>query len=69
MSSSVIAWTKGDRKARRQLEKSLIIDENDHVARLALVRLLANKADPVAAEVRNPPLVCLDKYSRPSTTE
>jgi len=45
--SSAVAWTKGDRKARRQLEKSLKIDEDDHVARLALVRLLANKADPV----------------------
>ncbi len=53
MTSSAVAWTKGDRKARRQLEKSLKIDESDHVARLALVRLLANKADPVAAEVRN----------------
>lgn len=47
------AWTKGDRKARRQLEKSLKSDESDDVTRFALVRLLANKADPVAAEVRH----------------
>ena len=46
------AWTKGDRKARRQLEKALKSDETDNVTRFALVRLLANKADPVAAEVR-----------------
>eukprot|EP00903_Cladosiphon_okamuranus_P009395 g8959.t1 len=44
------AWTKGDRKARRQLEKTLKSDETDNVARFALVRLLATKADPVAAE-------------------
>ncbi|CAM9333213.1 unnamed protein product [Hapterophycus canaliculatus] len=45
-----MAWTKGDRKARRQLEKALSFDREDHVTRFALVRLLANKADPVAAE-------------------
>lgn len=48
---STTAWTKGDRKARRQLEKSLKSDGTDDVTRFALVRLLANKADPVAAEV------------------
>lgn len=46
------AWTKGDRKARRQLEKALKSDETDNVTRFALVRLLANKAEPVAAEVK-----------------
>lgn len=45
-------WTKGDRKARRQLEKALKFDETDNVTRFALVRLLASKADPAAAEVR-----------------
>ena len=55
--SSAVAWTKGDRKGRRQLQKSLKIDERGHVARLALVRLLANKADPVAAEVRTSAVV------------
>ena len=48
---STTAWTKGDRNARRQLEKALKSDETDNVTRFALVRLLANKADPVAAEV------------------
>lgn len=47
------AWTKGDRKARRQLEKALQSDETDNVTRFALVRLLANKADPVTAEVNH----------------
>lgn len=51
------AWTKGDRKARRQLEKSLKSDENDDVTRFALVRLLAYNADPVAAEVSRLKLV------------
>lgn len=46
------AWTKGDRKARRQLEKALKSDDTDNVTRFALVRLLANKAEPVAAEVK-----------------
>ncbi|CAM9254861.1 unnamed protein product [Ectocarpus fasciculatus] len=44
------AWTKGDRRAKKQLEKSLGSDQDDHVTRFALVRLLASKADPVAAE-------------------
>ncbi|CAM9751882.1 unnamed protein product [Ectocarpus sp. 8 AP-2014] len=44
------AWTKGYRRAKKQLEKSLSSDQDDHVTRFALVRLLASKADPTAAE-------------------
>lgn len=45
------AWTKGDRRAKQQLEKSLSSDQDDHVTRFALVRLLASKAEAAAAEV------------------
>lgn len=46
------SWTKGDRKARRELERALACDNDDHVTRFALLRLLANKGEWVAAEVR-----------------
>ncbi|CAB1120729.1 unnamed protein product [Ectocarpus sp. CCAP 1310/34] len=45
-----LAWTKGDWRAKKQLEKSLSSDQDDHVTRFALVRLLASKAEPAAAE-------------------
>lgn len=46
------SWTKGDRKARRELERALESDKDDHLTRFALSRLLANKGEWVAAEVR-----------------
>lgn len=44
-------WTKGDRKARKELEKALEYDKDDHVTRFALVRLLSNKGEWEVAEV------------------
>lgn len=44
-------WKTGDQKARREMERSLDADPDDHVARFTLVRLLAKRGDCVAAEV------------------
>lgn len=44
-------WVKGGRKTRRELEQALSYDKDNHVARFALVQLLAFTGEYSAADV------------------